>query len=124
MIKMLKLVGKKMPGTRRRDSDVRLSACAARVFVEANGSTAGIEALVFGEGTCVVPHETFVELLKSYAPKPNITIEANERAMKFFSTTLPVNGYSHTVKPPGKFQVFAVTDSWVAGTAPQQTANE
>ena len=114
LIKMLQLVGRKMPAQKRRDQQVRLSAWAARVFVEANQSTGGVEALVLQEGTCLLPHDVFVKLLKSYAPKENITVEAGERAIKFGSTTLPVSGFSSTVTPPGQFQVFAVTDTWVA----------
>jgi hypothetical protein len=107
---MLVSVGKKSPASKRRDKIVRLSACAARVFVEANQTTAGIEALVFADGTCELPHDVFLKLLKRYAPKPNVTMEADDRAIRFFSTALSVTGYSTSVTPPGRFQVFPVTD--------------
>lgn len=110
LVKMLELVGRKAPTQKRRDKQVRLSACAARVFVEANQSTAGIEALVFADGRCVLAHDTFLKLLKSYAPKPNVTMDADERAIRFFSTTLPATSYSAAVTPPGTFKVFPVTD--------------
>lgn len=45
LVKMVKLVGKKMPGQRRLDSTLHLFACAARVFVESNDTVAGMEAL-------------------------------------------------------------------------------
>jgi hypothetical protein len=38
-VKMLQCVGKKAPSQKRREKQVRLSACAARVFVEANQTT-------------------------------------------------------------------------------------
>jgi hypothetical protein len=110
LVKMLQSVAKKAPAQKRRDKNVRLSACAARVFVEANQTTAGVEALVFVDGTCFLHLDVFLKLLKTYAPKPNITIEADRNAIKFFSTTLSLTGYSRTVTPPGKFHVFPVTD--------------
>ena len=47
---MLKQVSKKMPHAKKSDPTLRLSACAARVFVEANDTVAGVEALVFEDG--------------------------------------------------------------------------
>jgi hypothetical protein len=44
-IKMIETVGKKMPGQKRSDPNLRLYACAARVFAEANSAVAGLEAL-------------------------------------------------------------------------------
>ncbi len=115
LVKMLQLTARKSPMRKRRDKQVRLSACAARVFVEANESTGGLEALVLTEGTCLLPHDVFLKLLKTYASKPNITVEADERTIRFGSTILPTEAYSPTVTPPGKFRVFPVTDTWVAG---------
>ena len=109
-VKMLELVGKKTPTQKRRDKSVRLSACAARVFVEANDSTAGIEALVLEDGTCLLPYDHFLKLLKSHAPRINISMEANETAIRFATTALPVTEYSSAVKPPGQFQRFTASD--------------
>lgn len=110
LVKMVQQVGKKMPGQKRADPTLRLYACAARVFVESNQTVAGMEALVLEEGGCTVPREVFLELLKSYAPKPHLTIEADERTVRFGSTTLNSVGYSPTATPPAKFQVFPVPD--------------
>ena len=110
LVKMLQCVGKKHPTQTRRDKQVRLSACAARVFVEANQTTAGIEALVFDDGTCFLQQSVFVNVLKTYTNKPNVTIDADGNSLKFFSTTLPITDFSRTATPPGKFQVFPVTD--------------
>ena len=116
LLKMLKLVGKKMPYAKRSDPVVRLSACAARVFVEANESVAGVEALVFEDGTCTVPREHFTDLIKSYRHKRNLTIEANERVIEVASSQRSVLSYSAKVKPPARLQVFPVTDTWVAAS--------
>ncbi|MSR67187.1 MAG: hypothetical protein EXS24_07440 [Pedosphaera sp.] len=110
LIKMVQQAGKKMPGQKRADQTLRLYACAARVFVESNQTVAGMEALVLKDGGCTLPREVFLKLLKSYAPKPHITIEADERTVRFGSTTLNSVGYSPTATPPGHFQVFPVTD--------------
>ena len=45
LVKMLQSVRLKLPGQKKQDKTVRLYACVARVFVEANGVTAGEEAL-------------------------------------------------------------------------------
>ncbi len=37
LVKMLEHVRRKMPGAKKKDKDVRIYACSARVFVEANG---------------------------------------------------------------------------------------
>ena len=82
---------------------VRLSACAARVFVEADQATAGTEALVFEDGTCFLQQNIFLKVLKTYKSKPNVIIEADGRTLRFYSTTLPITDYSPAVTPPGKF---------------------
>ena len=110
LIKLLELVAKKMPGQKRRDKTVRLSACAARVFVEGNQTTAGIEAIVLEDGGCTVAHDVFAKLLKSYAPKANLTFEADGKAIRFGSTSLPISSFSKVVTPPGRFQLMPVTD--------------
>ena len=56
---------------------MRLSACVARVFVEANGVAAGIEALVLEDGACNVPRMKFLKVLRTFHPKQNITLAAD-----------------------------------------------
>ncbi len=115
LIEMLESIRSKLPGVKKKNRDVWIYACAARVFVEARGLTAGEEALVFRDGGCIQPMERFLMLLKSYAPKENVTIEADERSLKLLTTTLDVSGYTPDVKPPASFVVGRVTDTWVAG---------
>jgi hypothetical protein len=52
LVRVLEVIGRKAPSKNWRDKEVRLLACAPRVFVEANESTGGIEAMVFEDGTC------------------------------------------------------------------------
>ena len=115
LVKMIESVRRKLPGAKKKDKNVRIYACATRVFVEANGVTAGEEALVLRDGGCTQPMEQFLMLLKSYSTKENVTIEADERALKLFSSTLNVSGYTPDVKPPADFVVGQVTDTWVSG---------
>lgn len=114
LVKMLEVIGRKDPSKTLRDKNVRLSACAPRVFVEGNGSTGGIEALVLEDGTCLVEQKTFVRLLKTYRPKKDITVEGAEGRITFATTTLDALEYSRTVTPPGQFQTFSVTDDWLS----------
>src|ERR1035438_420973 len=120
-VKVLEVIARKAPSKKWRDKEVRLLACAPRVFVEANESNGRIEALVFEDGTCVLEHKTFLKLLKMHSPKKNITVEIDEHKIKFASTTLPVSGYSRTVTPPGKFKIFPVTDDWLSQSRTEAT---
>ena len=115
LVKMLEIVRRKLPGQKRKDKEVRLYACAARVFVEANGVTAGEEALVLRDGGCRQPLEQFLALVKSYANKENVTIEADELSLRMFTSTRTVSDFTRDVKPPVDFVVGGVTDTWVAG---------
>jgi hypothetical protein len=54
-------------------------------------------------------------LLKTYSSNENVTIEADERALKLFNSTLNASGYTADVKPPAHFVVGRVTDTWVSG---------
>src|ERR1019366_2568782 len=114
LVKMLESVRRKLPGAKKMDKNVRIYACAARVFVEANTLTADEEALVLRDGSCTQPMEQFLMLLKSYSTKENVTIEPDERTLKLFNSTLNNSGYTQDVKPPAKFFVGQVTDTWVA----------
>jgi hypothetical protein len=111
---MLELIGPKSPSKNWRDKEVRLSACAARVFVDANESAGGNEALVLEDGTCLVNHKLFLKLLKMHSGKKNLTIEVDERRIKFATTQLPVTEFSRSAKPPAKFKIHPVTDNRLA----------
>ena len=113
--KMLDIIHKLRPGTRKNARSIRLYACAARVFVEGNNITAGEEALVFRDGGCTLPRKQFRALLETYANKPNVTIEADEKSLRLFTSVMPISGYTSTVLPPADFVVGRVTDTWVMG---------
>ena len=115
LIKMIESVHRAGTGVKPRATAVRLYACAARVFVEANGVTAGEETLVLRDGGCRQSIKEFLALLKSYSTKENVTIEADERVMKMLGSTRPVSGFTKDVTPPADFVVGRVTDTWVTG---------
>ncbi len=110
---MLELIGPKAPSKNWRDKEVRLSACAARVFVEANESAGGTEALVLEDGTCLVDFKLFLRLLKSHTKKTTLYVEADEKRIEFVTTTLPVTEFSRNATPPGEFRIYPVTDGWL-----------
>jgi hypothetical protein len=122
LIKMLETVRRKPPGKKKWGKKyLRLYACAARVFTEANDVTAGEEALVLADGGCVLELERFLALVKTYDDKENLTIQADERALHMFGTTWPIVEYTRKVSPPVDFVVGPVTDTWVGSSqAPSQ----
>ncbi len=113
LIKMIEIVRRSRSGTRTRPNArmMRIYACASRVFVEANGMTAGEETMVLRDGGCKQPIKQFLSRLKSYANKENVTIEADEWTLKMFSSIVSVTGYTADVKPPADFVVGRVTDT-------------
>lgn len=116
LIKMLELAKRKWPG-QAREKQVRLYACAARVFVEGGGMVSGEEALVLVEGGCLLRLKPFLAMLKTYPNKENVTIQAAETSLRFFTTSFPILEYTSAVKPPADFVLEPVTDTWVAGSA-------
>ena len=96
-----------------RQRMMRLSACAARVFVEANGVAAGIEAPVLEDGTCNVPRMKFLKVLRTFHPKQNLTLSVDENGLRIEGFLLEVTRFSPTTAAPGEFQIFPVTDTWL-----------
>lgn len=105
--------------TKGADDRLRVWACAARVFVEANGVIAGAETVVLENGTCIMPWDTFNKLVKGYKGQRIVTVEADALEFRMEGTTLGHLGYTPTAMPPSRFDVFAVTDTAVATTAVQ-----
>ena len=93
---------------------MRLSACVARVFVEANGVAAGIEALVLEDGACNVPRMKFLKVLRTFHPKQNITLAADAGGLRIEGFVMKATCFSPVAVAPGEFQVFPVTDAWLA----------
>ena len=90
---------------------LRLSACAARVFVEANHVTAGIEALVLEDGACNVPRMKFLKVLRTFTHKPNITLAADASGLRIEGFVMKATHFSPVAIAPREFQVFPVTDA-------------
>jgi len=103
--------------TKGRDDRLRLWACAARVFVESNGVIAGTESLVLEDGACIMPWKALRKLVQAYGSKGNVTVEADATGLRFGNTTLGHLGYTATAVPPAKFDVFAVTGTWIGDAA-------
>jgi hypothetical protein len=101
---------------------MRLSACAARVFAEANGVAAGIEALVLADGGCNVPRIRFLKILRTYHPKLDVTIAADAGELRIEGFVMKATRFSPVATPPGEFQIFPVTDVWVSQSEMPPTA--
>ena len=123
LVRMIELLEGKARGRARRIQFLRLTACAPRVFVEANEVTAGLEALVLADGICHVRRLPFLNVLKTYAGRENITIEANEQWLRIVNSSLAVRDFQREAIAPGVFQEFPVTDGWLAAAgAPKPPA--
>ena len=97
-----------------RQRMMRLSACAARVFVEANGVAAGIEAPVLEDGTCNVPRMKFLKVLRTFHPKQNLMLSADASGLRIECFLMKATCFSPVATAPGEFQIFPVTDAWLA----------
>jgi hypothetical protein len=109
-LKMIDLVGKKMPNARRTDQSLRLIAAQARVFVESNQTVAGVESLVLAEGQCALPLTKFLAVLKTYKNRQHLTFEVDAGGLRIGNFQMPVDSFSPQAQPPGKFQVFPAAD--------------
>lgn len=122
LLKMLRAVARRAPRRGRPEKMVRLSACGPRVFVEANGKAAAAEALVFGEGACLLVRETILRLLRGYARgRVNITFEASPCIFRIDRGNWPLAAFSTRVFPPAQFQQFPFTES---APAPSKAMND
>ena len=99
LIKMLQLVGKKIPGHKQSDKTVKLSACSVRGFVESNSTIAGMEALVLQDGTCTLDLKSFLAVSKTY-DKAIVVFEAGADGIKFVSTLMNAVSFSPTAEAP------------------------
>ena len=118
LVKLLRqLSGRPVP--KGLDPIVRLYASAARALVETTEVTAGVEALVFADGSCRVHRMNHINLLLMYPGKKNLTFEGDARGLRFGGTVMDASDYSPSATPPAQFQVSPVTDAWVAGSGRQ-----
>jgi hypothetical protein len=111
MVEQVKIEGS---GSGMRQRIMRLSACAARVFEEANGVVAGTEALVLEDGSCNVPRMKFLKVLRTFHPKAIVTLEADGSGLRIENFGMEATCFSPVAVPPAEFHVFPVTDAWVA----------
>jgi len=113
-MKMMRPVGLRAPDRARKDADIRVAACEARVFLEANDCIGGVEALVLEQGTFVINYQVLLRLIKGYPQKKNLIFSATETQLLLFGSARPVKCFSRSVLPPADFKVFPVTDGWLA----------
>lgn len=114
--KLLRQVSNKMPHQKRSDLEFNLFACQARVFAECNETVAGAEALVFVDGFCRLNRSKLRRVLATFKGRNNLTIEADDGGLRIANFCMAVKSYSSHVKPPAKFQEFALNDLRVTGS--------
>jgi hypothetical protein len=91
----------------RKTDKLRLSACAARVFVESKHGVGGVEALVFSDGAVMLPAPKFRDLIKTYKGRVSLTFDGSADGLRIENFLMPVLGYEPSPKPPAALQVFS-----------------
>jgi hypothetical protein len=90
----------------KKTDTLKLSACAARVFIETKDGVAGIEALVLADGAVTLPTKSFAAVLKTYKGTKFLNFDASVDALQINSFRMPVLSYDRAPTPPADFQVF------------------
>ena len=123
-LRMIRHVRGRDPTQENPEGEIKLSACAARVFVANARMVAAYEALVFQEGECFIPGKRLIKFLRSFGGKKNLTIEVDEHGVHAGKFTSAVRAYSPVTFPPGKFEEYPVTDLNVLTTEGESTRGE
>ena len=105
---MLKQAGKRPAHKPRIKRDVKISACASKVFVQVYDMAMGIDARVAEDGQCTLERKPFMEVLKTYAGKDVLTIQVNNERLKIESFSMPVNESLSTAAAPEKYVSYGV----------------
>lgn len=92
----------------KRTDALKLSACAARVFIETKDGVAGIEALVLADGAVTLPTKSFAAVLKTYKGTKFLNCEGNSASLQINTFRMPVLSYDPAPIPPADFHLFPV----------------
>lgn len=95
----------------KKTDTLKLSACAARVFVESKDGVAGIESLVLADGAVTLPAKSFGSVLKTYKGTKFLNFDGSSDGLKINAFTMPVLSYDPAPIPPADFQTFPVSTS-------------
>jgi hypothetical protein len=104
----------------KKTDTLRLSACAARVFVECKGDIGGVEALVFTDGAVTLPAPKFRELVKTYKGRISLTFEGSTNGLRIENFFMPVLNYDPSPKAPEVFQFFPACSATTAQSVPSR----
>ena len=86
----------------RKTDTLKLSACAARVFVESKDGVAGIEALVLADGAVTLPAKSFGSVLKTYKGTKFLNFDGSSDGLQINAFRMPVILYDPTPIAPGR----------------------
>lgn len=95
----------------RKTDTLKLSACAARVFVESKDGVAGIEALVLADGAVTLPAKSFSSILKTYKGTKFLNFDGSSDGLQINAFRMPILAYDPAPTPPADFHIFPVTSS-------------
>lgn len=90
LVKLIEQMTASPFGPRSQGDPLRIWTSGARLCVAANGVVAGTEALVLRSGHCCTQRTRFLQLLKSYSSKKNLTFELVGHGLRFGSSTVDV----------------------------------
>lgn len=90
----------------KKTDTLKLSACAARVFVESKDGVAGIEALVLADGAVTLPAKSFGSVLKTYKGTKFLNFHGSSDGLQINAFRMPIISYDPTPIAPGDFQTF------------------
>ena len=110
---MVKEVGRKFPGS-RRDKEMRIAVTSGIVFAIGSCRAGGAVAIATEDGECVVPRQTFEDVLKTFPQESTLIVKVRKSSMTILGFTMPVISYSPTPAPPQKFDWFGLAPAMPA----------
>jgi hypothetical protein len=106
LFKMVQEVGRKYPGTRHADKEIKVSVASGVLFVIAPCRTGGALAIDTEDGQFTVLRQVFQDMLASYKGERFLTLEASKGGMSIGSFSVTVYGYSPTPYIPRRWDWF------------------
>jgi hypothetical protein len=104
--RMLAAVGKKYPGTPRRDAEITLNVLPGLVIATTTCRAGGVLALGTESGQCTLPRLQFENVLATFKDEEVLSVKVNERGLTIKNFKMPVLKFSPIPQPPTKYDWF------------------
>jgi hypothetical protein len=115
LFRMVRGVGRKYPGTRKPDEELPLSVASGVVYVAATCRAGAALAIGTKDGECVVPRQSFEDVLRTFAGERILTIQV-KGLMTIGNFKMPVTGYTTSPTPPKKVEWFGPNPTAAPGS--------